>query len=318
MSVSKELALDLYDKMVRTRLLEERMREFYAAGRIPGSLHLGLGHEALSVGATAMLRPDDYLVFSHRGVGHSIGKGVSERSILAEFMGKAGGCSLGKGGVHLADVAHGSLGISGSQGGNAVIATGAALAARYAHLDRVAVCFFGEGTANRGPVYEGINLAAVWRLPAIFVCENDFYSFSTPQDQVMLVADVAERAAGFGIPGATVDGNDPLAVYAAVATAVARARRGLGPSLVEGKTQRFCGHHERDRHTYRTAEEIAAARQACPIARFRARLSAEFGAGEAELAAIERRAGETIEEATRYAEQSPWPDPARLYSGVYA
>jgi TPP-dependent pyruvate/acetoin dehydrogenase alpha subunit len=318
MEHSKALAVNLYMKMMRTRLLEERMVELYQAGKIPGSLHLGIGHEALSVGATACLRQDDYLIFSHRGFGHSIGKDISEKVILAEFMGKAGGCSGGKGGVHLADVEHGSLGISGSQGGNAVIAAGAALGAQYAGTDQVAICFFGEGTANRGPVHEGMNLAAVWDLPVLFICENNFYSFSTPQNKILRIKNVSERAAAYGMPGETIDGTDVFLVYETVKKAADRARQGLGPSLIEGITCRFRGHHERDTQFYRSDEELEGLQTSCPLEKTRLILQDRFGVQGAEIEAMNREAGEIVDAAVRFAEQSPWPAPEKLYTGVYA
>lgn len=318
MEFSQDLALSLYDKMMRTRMLEERMVDLYKTGKIPGSLHLGIGHEALSVGSTACLRQDDYLVFSHRGFGHSVGKGISEARILAEFMGKAGGCSKGKGGVHLADLEHGSLGVSGSQGGNAVIAAGAALAAQYAESDRVAICFFGEGTANRGPVHEGMNLAAVWDLPVLFICENNYYSFSTPQDKILRLERVSDRAASYGMPGETIDGTDVFLVFETVKRAADRARQGKGPSLIEGKTCRFRGHHERDTQFYRPNGEMEFVRKTCPVERMRRELQARFGVQPDEIERIDRKAAEVIDEAVRFAENSPWPAPDKLYTGVYA
>lgn len=314
----KSVLLELYRKMLLNRYLEEAMVELYQQGHIPGSLHLGIGHEALSIGTTVPLRRDDYLVFSHRGVGHCLGKGVPARTILAEFMGRATGCSLGKGGVHLSDFSVGSLGISGSQGGNIVIAAGAGLSAKMRRTDQVVACFFGEGTANRGCFHEGINLAAVWRLPVIFICENNIYSYSTHQTKIMLRDDVADHAYGYGIPGVVVDGNDVLAVYNAMQEAIARARAGEGPTLLEGKTYRWRGHHERDPEIYRDPREVEEWKQKCPIVRFERVLQREGILTAEEQENIRAEIRQEVQEAVDFALNSPYPDPKDLYYGVYA
>ncbi|MEW5920571.1 MAG: thiamine pyrophosphate-dependent dehydrogenase E1 component subunit alpha [Bacillota bacterium] len=319
MDIAKSLMLDLYRQMVLNRLVEEEMIELVKQKKIAGALHLGIGHEALSVGATYPLRQDDYLVFSHRGVGHCLAKGVPPSAIVGEFMGRAIGCSKGKGGVHLSDFTRGVLGISGSQGGNFVIATGAGLRAKMKGTDQVAACFFGEGTSNRGPFHEGVNMAAVWKLPVIFVCENDTYSFSTHQKQVMLVENVADRASAYGIPGVVVDGNDMLAVYQAVAKAVERARAGEGPTIIEGKTYRWRGHHEfEDGTAYRDQHEVEEWKQKCPIKRFEKQLLAFGTATEDDLAAIRQEVTDYVLEELRLAHNSPVPDPKELFTGVYA
>ncbi|WP_258360779.1 thiamine pyrophosphate-dependent dehydrogenase E1 component subunit alpha [Moorella sulfitireducens] len=314
----KNVLVELYRKMLLDRYLEEAMVELYRQGYIPGSLHLGIGHEALSIGTTVPLRRDDYLVFSHRGVGHSLGKGVPARTILAEFMGRATGCSLGKGGVHLSDFSVGCLGISGSQGGNIVIATGAGLSAKMRGTDQVTAVYFGEGTANRGCFHEGINQAAVWRLPVIFICENDLYSYSTHQSKIMLRENVADHAYGYGIPGVVVDGNDVLAVYEAMQEAIARARAGEGPTLIEGKTYRWRGHHEKDPALYRDPAEVEAWKQKCPIKRFELFLQAERIISPEEQASIQDEVRQEVQEAIDFALNSPFPQPEELYRGVYA
>lgn len=317
--MEKEWLLFIYEKMILDRYLEERMQEIYEeGGKILTSLHLGLGHEALSVGTTITLREDDYLVYSHRGMGHSIAKGMPVKDLLAEWYGKATGCSKGKGGVHLADFSRGILGISGSQGGNAVIAIGAALSASIQKTDQVAMCFFGEGTSNRGPIHEAMNMAAVWKLPVIFICENDSYSFSTHVSKILPVQNVADRAPAYNMPGIVVDGNDVLAVYQVTKEAVERARKGEGPSLIEGKTYRFCGHHERDTHLcYREEEEIKSWKKKCPISRFEEYLK-NNGVTQEDLGSIQARVREEIEEAVIFADNSPFPLPEDLYKDVYA
>jgi TPP-dependent pyruvate/acetoin dehydrogenase alpha subunit len=311
--------IDLYKTMLLVRRFEEKMVELYEEGYIPGALHLGIGHEALSVGACAPLREDDYLLFSHRGFGHCIAKGMPPGKILAEFMGKRSGCSGGKGGVHLADYSLGILGISGSQGGNHVIATGAGLSAQLRGTDQVTACFFGDGTANRGTFLEGINMTAVWKLPVLFICENNLYGFSTAQSRSMVVEDVAARAPGLGIPGEVVDGNDAIAVYEVVQKAIARARAGDGPSLIEGKTYRWRGHHEWDPGTaYRSQEEMAAWKEKCPIHRLETRL-VEMGAMDRDsVAEMEKEVAQEVAAAVEFAMGSPEPLPTDLLAGVYA
>lgn len=318
MEVNRELRLKLYKKMLLNRFVEEEMIELVKEKKIYGALHLGIGHEALSVGATFPLRQDDYLVFSHRGVGHCLAKGIPPSAVVGEFMGRAIGCSQGKGGVHLSDYSRGVLGISGSQGGNFVIATGAGLRAKMKGTDQVAMCFFGEGTSNRGPFHEGINMAAVWKLPVIFVCENDTYSFSTRQNQVMLLENVADRASAYGIPGVVVDGNDVLAVYQAVIESIERARGGEGPTIIEGKTYRWRGHSENeDGLAYRDESEIEEWKENCPISRFE-KVLLENGASDAELSAIRREIKDYIFEELKLAHNSPVPEQRELFSGVYA
>jgi len=317
--ITKSLMLELYEKMLLNRIVEEEMAKLVIEKKIFGALHLGIGHEALSVGATLPMRKDDYLVFSHRGVGHSLTKGIPPSQIVGEFMGRSIGCSKGKGGVHLSDYSRGVLGISGSQGGNFVIAAGAGLRAKMKGTDQVAMCFFGEGTSNRGPFHEGVNMAAVWKLPVIFVCENDTYSFSTHQKQVMLIDNVADRAASYGIPGVVVDGNDVLAVYQAVNQAVERARAGEGPTIIEGKTYRWCGHHEfEDGTKYRDKAEIEAWKQKCPIIRVEKQLINYGTATKKELKQIEEQVKENIQKELELANNSPVPKPEELFTDVYA
>jgi pyruvate dehydrogenase E1 component alpha subunit len=319
MTYEKSKLLELYRKMYLDRCFELRLQEIYKEeNRIFTSLHLGIGHEALSVGAASALLNDDYLVFSHRGMGHCIAKEMPVKNLLAEWYGKATGCSKGKGGVHLSDFGRGILGISGSQGGNAVIAVGAALSAKLQKNGRVAMCFFGEGTSNRGPIHEAMNLASVWKLPVIFICENDSYSFSTHQSKILPIENVADRGSAYDIPSEIVDGNDVLAVYSAASNAVRRAKKGDGPSLIEGKTFRWCGHHEKDSFlTYMNEDEILKWKKNCPIDRFEKFLIEN----EVEIEVIEsiqKEVKEEIDDACKFADNSPYPELEELYKGVYA
>ena len=318
MSVTKQKALELYYKIILTRLFEEKMVQVYADGAIPGSLHLGIGHEVLSVGTAGSLDRDDYLVFSHRGFGHCIAKGMTVGSILAEFMGRADGCSLGKGGVHLSNKDLGILGISGSQGGNAPIAAGAALAVSYIESRQVAACYFGDGTSNRGPVHEAMNMAAVWKLPVIFICENNHYGFSTPLAKEIAIEKISDRAAAYGMPGVTVDGNQLLDVCNAMNQALGRARDGQGPSLIEGMVNRWRGHHEWDQQEYKKPEEFEKAKKECPVAATRKLLKEHFMVEANVIEELDKKAASEVENGCKFASNSPWPDPQKVFSGIYA
>ena len=318
MSVTRETALELYYKIILTRFFEEKMVQVYADGEIPGSLHLGIGQEVLSVATAGCLSKDDYLVFSHRGFGHCLAKGMRPGSIMAEFMGKADGCSLGKGGVHLANKELGILGISGSQGGNAPIATGAALAASYAGSKQVAVCYFGDGTSNRGPIHEAMNLAAVWKLPVIFICENNYYGFSTPLSKEIAIDKISDRALAYGMPGVTVNGNHLLEVCQAMTQAIERARVGQGPSLIEGMVHRWRGHHERDLQKYKTPEEFQRAKDECPIITTQKLLKEHFKVDTSIIKELDAKAASEVQDAYDFAFNSPWPAPQKVFSGIYA
>jgi len=315
--LEKELLMDLYEKMLLTRRFEERVVELFKQGMIPGAVHLGIGHEAFSVGAIAPLRKDDYLLISHRGFGHSIAKGIPPGHILAEYMGKATGCSRGLGGAHLADRTVGIAGVSGCQGGNHVIAPGLALASKMKGTDQVTACVFGDGTSNRGTFLEGINLAAVWKLPVVFLCENNRYGFSVPIRKAMVNEDIADRAPSLGLPGVVVDGNDVIAVYEATDKAVERARSGEGPTLIEGKTYRWRGHTELDPGTaYRDPQEVKEWKQRCPIKKMQKRLLEEKVIDSEGIEAMEREVTRQVEETVRFAMNSKAPRPEDLESHI--
>jgi 2-oxoisovalerate dehydrogenase E1 component len=319
LDLPRERLIDWLYQMLLIRAFEETVEQLYAAGKMHGTMHLYIGQEAVAVGAIAALRPDDYITSTHRGHGHAIAKGQDLRAMLAELLGKETGVCRGRGGsMHLADLERGNLGANGIVAGGIPIAVGAGLSIRMQGQDRVVLCFFGDGAANHGNFHEGLNMAAIWRLPVVFLCENNQYAMSMPIRKAMAVPRVADRAAAYGIPGETVDGMDVVAVYRAVRTAVDRARRGEGPTLIEAITYRYKGHSKSDRQVYRTKEEVQAWMARDPIARFRAWLIAHGWLSEAEAAGIEAQARQVVEEALRIAEGDPEPRVDQLTEGVYA
>ena len=311
--------VELLRQMVTIRAFEEMAEQLYALGKVHGTMHLSIGMEASAVGAIAALRPDDLILSTHRGHGHCIAKGADLNRMMAEFMGKETGYCRGRGGsMHIADVAGGNLGANGVVGGGLATAMGVGLGLRLQGSERVVLCFFGDGAANLGSFHESLNMAAIWRLPVVFVCENNQYAMSCSVKRAFAIERISDRAAAYGMPGVTVDGNDLLAVYRAVGEAVARARSGGGPSLVENVTYRWRGHSKSDANRYRTPEEIEAWKAKCPIKRFRAWLIEEELLSEAEAERIEREAALAIEAAVAFAEASPEPALEAIEEGVYA
>jgi pyruvate dehydrogenase E1 component alpha subunit len=309
--------------MLRTMLLirafEEKADELFALGRIHGTMHLSLGQEAVAVGVCAALRADDYILSTHRGHGHCLAKGAEPHLMMAEFLGKETGYCRGRGGsMHIADVRGGNLGANGIVAGGLPIATGVGLSIQMRRTGQVAVAFFGDGAANEGAFHESLNLAAIWTLPVVFVCENNQYAMSMPARRAMRVERVSDRAAAYGMPGVTVDGMDVLAVHEAAASAVERARAGGGPTLLECVTYRYKGHSKSDRQRYRGRDEVEAWRARDPIARLRARLADAGALDEAEANRLAAEAAAVIEDALRFAEAQPEPDPATLLEDVYA
>src|SRR5204863_6908012 len=265
-TLDKSLMLKMYEQMLTIRHFEERAGKEFASGKIPGFVHLYAGEEAVAVGVCAHLTDDDFITSHHRGHGHCIAKGVDLYEMVAELLGRESGACRGKGGsMHIADVNKGMLGANGIVGGGFPLAVGAGLTARTNGKGQVAVCFFGDGAANQGTFHEGLNLAGIWKLPVIFVAENNGYAESTPVTYHMSCRDIADRAAGYGMPGVSVDGLDVFAVYEAAGEAIARARRGEGPSLIECKTYRYYGHFEGDTIMYRTKDELEFYRGRDPI-----------------------------------------------------
>jgi len=316
--ISKEKQLWIYRVMNEIRYFEEKAYELFAANKLRGSVHLYTGEEAIAAAVISQLTDEDYITSTHRGHGHGIAKSGDLKAAMAELMGKDTGFCRGRGGsMHIADLKKGHLGANAIVGGGLPIAVGGALAQSYLGTDRVTVAFFGDGASNQGTFHESINLASVWKLPAIFICENNAFAITVPVTQSTSVKDVSVRAAGYDIPGVTVDGNDVYAVYEAAEKAIERARKGLGPSLIEAKTCRWRGHWTGDPEVYRTREEVAAWMEKCPIKRMRAKMLEDKVATEAELDAIEQKAKADVEEATDFALNSPEPDPATVMDHVY-
>jgi pyruvate dehydrogenase E1 component alpha subunit len=318
MADKKEL-IDMYRKMVRIRLFEERVVKEFAAGNIPGFVHVYSGEEAVAVGACANLRTEDYITSTHRGHGHLIAKGGRTDRMMAELYGKKTGYNKGKGGsMHIAEVDIGILGADAIVGGGIPVAGGAALSAKMRGTDQVAVCFLGDGASNTSRFHEGVNLASIWKLPVVYVIENNMYAETTCIADTCNLTDIADRAAAYGIPGVTVDGNDVMAVYEAVGAAVAKARKGEGPTLVECKTCRHHGHYEGDTMTYRDKKEVDECKKRDPIPRFRKKL-AEMGVlTEKEAEKIDQEIAQEIEAAVKFAAESPFPDPEEALEDVYA
>lgn len=317
-AVSRDTLLDMYRRMVLIRTFEERFKGLVESGAPLGSGHLYVGQEAVAVGVCVNLSEADYVATNHRGHGHCLAKGVDPRRMMAELYGKVTGTNRGKGGsMHITDFTKGMLGVNPIVGGAIPHAVGAALSAKYRGTQQVAVSFFGDGATNQGAFLESLNLAAIWQLPVIFVCENNQYAESTPVEYAV-AGQIVDRAAALGIPSVVVDGMDVFAVYAAAKEAVQRARSGGGPSFLEARTYRFYGHFLGDNpRRYRSAEEEAYWRARDPILQFKERVLATALLSEADLARIEQEVTDLIEEAVRFAEESPLPDPELLYEDVY-
>jgi pyruvate dehydrogenase E1 component alpha subunit len=311
--------LDIYTRMLRIRRFEEQVGTLFAQGQLPGFVHLYIGEEAVAAGVCAALRDDDYIVSTHRGHGHVIAKGGDFNRMMAELFGKATGYCKGKGGsMHIADFQIGMLGACGIVGGGIPMAVGAGLSAKYRGTDQVSVSFFGDGASNEGSFHESLNLAAVQKLPVIFVCENNQYGEFTPMEKVTGVRDIALRAAGYGIPGVIVDGTDALAVYDAAAAAVQRARNGEGPTLIEAKTHRKGGHAEGEKAflaggVYRSPEELAQAQAKDPLTLMHGKMMAMQVIAPNALEELDHSITQAVVEAVTFARQSPDPKPEAIY-----
>lgn len=328
--LSKDQALALLRQMCEIRAFEEKVYDLLGKNQIRGASHLYAGEEGVAVGAVSTLRDDDMITSNHRGHGHCHARGASLATtaeaqqdhlnkMMAELCGRATGYCRGRGGsMHIADVQKGNLGATGIVGGNIPVATGAALSMKLQGEDKVVLCFFGDGASNTGNFHEALNMASIWDLPVVYICENNLYGMSVPFNAVTKRKDVYQRAVAYDIPGESVDGMDTLAVREAVARAVARARRGEGPSLIEAKTYRWYGHSRSDPRIYRTREEEADWKKRDPIVQFRQKLLDATWASEAELDAVEAGAVASVETATKFAFDSPEPDPSELYDGLYA
>lgn len=316
-----EQLIEMYRRMRRIRSFEEQVIELVARGDMPGAAHTSIGEEATVVGACMALRTDDYMVGTHRSHGHPIGKGADLKRLVAELLGKSTGVNRGKGGsMHLADFSVGSVGETSIVGSGLPVAAGAALGAQVLGQDRVALCFFGDGASNEGAFHEALNLAAVWQLPAIFVCENNGYAVSMPATRSVAVKDIADRARAYDMPGAAVDGQDPIAVYEAVHAAVERARAGNGPSLVEAKTYRYREHAEGfgGGAPYRTEDEVSAWRKRDPVPTFRAHLIEQGLLSDADADSLDAAVRQEVVDALEFARNSPWPAPEDAFEGMYS
>ena len=319
MELTKQQLLGFYQTMSTIRTFETKTVDLFAAGKVPGFVHLYIGEEAVATGVCANLTSKDYITSTHRGHGHLIAKGGKVDLMMAELFGKSTGYCKGKGGsMHIADVELGILGANGIVGAGQPIATGAAFACKYRKSDSVVVCFFGDGASNRGTFHESLNLASIWNLPIVFVCENNMYGISYCQRDHMNICDISDRSAAYGIPGVTVDGNDVVAVYETVAEAVKRARNGDGPSLVECKTWRWRGHFEGDPSVYKDPAEQAEWIKKDPIPRLAKQLLDLGYATQAELDKINDTINAQINAAVDFAQNSPNPNPEDVLTDVFA
>jgi TPP-dependent pyruvate/acetoin dehydrogenase alpha subunit len=309
---------ELFQRLLLIRAFEQRAILERQKGLIPGFIHACIGQEATAVGACAALNRTDWIASTHRGHGHLLAKGGDPRLMMAELAGRADGYCAGRGGsLHITDFEVGSLGANGIVAGGLPIATGAALTFKLRRTDQVVVAFFGDGAAQQGAFHEALNLAGVWRLPIIFFCENNGYAQSNPLAQQTAIESLSDRAASYGFPGLTVDGNDVIAVYNAVSEAVVRARRGEGPALIEGLTYRWGGHYEGDPGVYRSAEEVAQWQANDPIQRFAHALMLNNLIDSEGIAEIEAEVALELDQAVHFAENSPFPDPVGVRLGLY-
>lgn len=313
------LLIDMYTSMVKIRYFEERVEKLFLAGEIPGFTHLYIGEEAVATGVCQNLTNADYIESTHRGHGHCIAKGVDLKPMMAEIFGKSTGCCRGKGGsMHIADFSVGMLGANGVVGGGYTLATGAAFAEQYKGTQNVSVVFFGDGASNRGTFHEAANMAAVWKLPVIFVCENNEWASTTPYLTSTSAENIAVRAQGYGMPGKTVNGNDVFAVYEAARGFIGRARRGEGPALLECKTYRVKGHFVGDPEMYRTKEEVRGRFTSDdPISNFEKLVLKEKWMEQAQMDEIRTLSSAMVEEAVRFADESAYPDPSELLTNLY-
>jgi pyruvate dehydrogenase E1 component alpha subunit len=311
--------IEMLRQMLIIRRFDSRVLEIYREGIMRGTSHPYIGMEAVAVGACAALRPDDFITSTHRGHGHCIAKGGDIKLMMAELLGKATGYCRGKGGsMHIADVERGILGANGIVCGGVGIATGSALTAKLKGTDQVTICFFGDGGLNQGILHECSNLAAIWKLPVVFLCENNLYAMSARMDEFTSVEDPSIRAQAYGFPGVRLDGMNVTAVYEGVSEAVERARQGQGPSMLVASTYRYFGHHVGDPLNYRDKAEVEEWRKQDPIERFRTRLLEQHVADETRLQQIEEQVNAAVEEAIDFAKDSPEPSVGILMEDIYA
>lgn len=309
----------MLQKMCEVRLFEEKAENLYARGLVHGTMHLSIGQEASSVGSIAALRADDLIIHHHRGHGHTIAKGADLTLMMAEFLGKEAGYCRGRGGsMHIADPSKGNLGATGVVASGLPTAVGIALALQMRRADRALLAFFGDGATNEGEFHEALNMGSTWKLPVVFICDNNQYGMSMPVRKSMNIEKISNRAAAYGIPGESVDGNNVLLVYQAVSKAVERARSGDGPSLIDNVTYRWRGHSKSDRNLYRTPEEIEEWKSSDPIERYKKILIDSRTLSKQEVERIEQEAEAAIERAAEEASSLPEPSLGDLEAEVYA
>ena len=321
LNLSREQALALYRQMLEIRRTEEQLAKSHQAGMIPGACHTYVGQEAIATGVCAHLTHDDAVFSTHRGHGHALAKGVPPREVMAELFGRVTGCSRGRGGsMHLFSPEVGMMGTSGIVGPCILQATGAGYSARLLNNSTVGVAFFGDGASNNGAFHEGLNMAAIWDLPVLFVCENNMYATEVAFSYATRNTDMAARASTYGMHAVAVDGNDVLAVYEAAGEAIARARAGHGPGFLECRTYRTRAHAEGmpSLGTYRTQEEVDAWKLRDPITTWKARLLESALATEADIAQIDAAVQKLVEESLEFAKNSPYPDPATVADHIYS
>lgn len=316
--ISKQKLEEMYEKMLLTRNFEEKVAYFFSMGMVHGTTHLYVGEEATATGVCCALEPNDVIASTHRGHGQCISKGIDIKRMMAEFLGREAGYCKGKGGsMHIADLEGGNLGANGVVGGGIPLAVGAGITTQMKKIDRIVVCFFGDGAANQGTFHESLNLASIWKLPVLFVCEDNKYGMSMSRYKAMNIEDIAIRAKSYGIPGKTIDGNDAVTVYEETLKAREYVKAN-GPMLLVCDTYRFLGHSKSDANVYRTKDEIAQWKAKGPLKRMRQYLLENKVFAESELKAIEDRAKQTIEEAVLFAENSPYPSIDTIMDDVYA
>ncbi len=317
--IPREVLLKIYRNMIRLRFFDEKVNELVASG-IRITQHSTRGQEATQIAATAALAPTDYVMPYHRGWGWAIGKGMDPKVLLSELLGKGTGCCGGKGGVHIADWNLRIMGRPGVQAAHVPIGAGVGLSIRMRKAKEVVLVFFGDGASNEGNIHEGMNLASVWKAPVVFICENNLYALFTPNIETTSVRDIANRAQGYGIPGVIIDGNDAIAGYNAVKEAIDRARSGQGPTLIEAKTYRLHGHTAFDQFHqggYRSKEEVEEWRKKDPVMGLRKKLVEMKIATAVELDEMDRKAKEEIDQAEKFAKESPYPTREEIFQDVY-
>jgi TPP-dependent pyruvate/acetoin dehydrogenase alpha subunit len=318
LEISAEKKLAMLRIMLTIRRFEEKVRQLYQSALIRGSIHVTIGEEAVAAGACLSVNQDDYITSTHRGHGHCIAKGVDLNGMMAEILGRVTGCCQGRGGsMHIFDVSHGVMGTNAVVGGGIPVATGIALGIQQLGLKKVVLCFFGDGACNQGAFHEALNLGAVWKLPVVYICVNNFYGLSTPQREAFTIDDLATRAVSYGIPGVTVDGNDVLGIFSRVSEAVDRSRCGEGPSLIECKTYRWEGHFFGDPCYYRSKHEVAEWEQNCPIRRLKDTLLEEKIITETDFVEMDVAESRAVEEAAEFARLSAPPGVGDLMNHLW-